>query len=289
MARVLASQTNAPTPDADYPNSRIKDDTGTGNGTYVSEAIHGDIIQLFQKLLIDAGITANGNPDNVSNGYQFLDALKAMNRQYIAQNYDGSGTIATPAAGEVKLGKNGLVTIEALGKLLATTLDAHGSASTNYSWLDALKIGSTLTATSFPLNGILVQGALASLYQVWVQDAAGVVAAKMESNGNITSTGKFIGNNAPKIAISIDATGGLLYDKGSKSVTVTTGAGYQANIAVSGGIPTSAIVLVTGLSSSSTDSMHINYYFNGSDIRVYAENADGTGSISRQLSVIAYW
>lgn len=60
---------------ADYPRGRIRN-SGVGiTGTGVQEELYGDIIQLFQKLKIDANITENGLPDNVTNGYQLLTAL----------------------------------------------------------------------------------------------------------------------------------------------------------------------------------------------------------------------
>ncbi len=56
--------------DGDYINGKVK------NGqTTVGEHVNQDIVQFFQKLLDDAGITPNGNYDNETNGYQFLEAL----------------------------------------------------------------------------------------------------------------------------------------------------------------------------------------------------------------------
>lgn len=75
--RRLQDATNAPAPDADYPKSKIKDDTGSGDGVPVNEFVNGDIHQFFQKLVIDASITENNLPDNVTNGYQLVDALEA--------------------------------------------------------------------------------------------------------------------------------------------------------------------------------------------------------------------
>jgi len=76
MARVLADQPNVDSSDlGNYPNSRVKNTVGANPGTDWTEEVTGDFIQFFQKLLIDAGITANGNPDNVANGYQLIDAL----------------------------------------------------------------------------------------------------------------------------------------------------------------------------------------------------------------------
>lgn len=75
MARALLTVPNVDGVSSDYPKGRVRDKAGAVPGTTYTEVLHGDIIQFFQKLLIDASITENGTPDNVTNGYQFLDAL----------------------------------------------------------------------------------------------------------------------------------------------------------------------------------------------------------------------
>ena len=78
MSKILKNITNTPVPDSDYPNSRIKDESsaGAGDGVPVNEAVYGDIIQFFQKLMIDYGVIINDLPDNVTNGYQLIEALE---------------------------------------------------------------------------------------------------------------------------------------------------------------------------------------------------------------------
>jgi hypothetical protein len=79
MARDFSAQTGIDTSDpTNFPNGRVKDTVGPTAGTAWKEAITGDFTQFFQKLLIDAGITANDDPDSVGNGYQLIDALINM-------------------------------------------------------------------------------------------------------------------------------------------------------------------------------------------------------------------
>ncbi|NCX55596.1 MAG: hypothetical protein EBW87_00135 [Burkholderiaceae bacterium] len=75
MARKLQDQVNVVAPSADYPFGRIKNDTGSRDGTPVNEELYGDIHQFFAKLLNEAGLTANGLPDNTTNGFQLFNAL----------------------------------------------------------------------------------------------------------------------------------------------------------------------------------------------------------------------
>ena len=73
--RQLVNVNNVDVPSSDYPKGRVRDKVGSTLGTEYSEILHGDIIQFFQKLIIDGSITENDLPDNVSNGYQLLQAL----------------------------------------------------------------------------------------------------------------------------------------------------------------------------------------------------------------------
>lgn len=61
-----------------YPNGRIKNNTGAGNGTPVNEEVYGDIHEAKDKLMRLYGINHNGLPDNEDNGYQLIDALIAL-------------------------------------------------------------------------------------------------------------------------------------------------------------------------------------------------------------------
>lgn len=79
MARNKASQQNIDnsTP-SDYPDARIKDNTGSGDGTPVTEATYGDIHEFFAKLMRLYGVSYNGFPDNETNGYQYIEALRGL-------------------------------------------------------------------------------------------------------------------------------------------------------------------------------------------------------------------
>lgn len=82
--RALTAGTNIVAPSSDYPKGRVKDKDG-GAGTIGNEVLLGDLIQFFQKLVVDAGITENGNPDNVTNGYQLIDALVSKINTTVAE------------------------------------------------------------------------------------------------------------------------------------------------------------------------------------------------------------
>jgi len=77
--RALNSNPNVDNSDLiNYPDGRIKDNDGTGNGTGVNEKTKGDWHQAIAKLMRLYDIAPNGLPDNESNGYQIIDAISAM-------------------------------------------------------------------------------------------------------------------------------------------------------------------------------------------------------------------
>jgi hypothetical protein len=75
MAIKLEDKTNVVAPNATYPYGKIRDNSGSSNGTPVNEQVYGDFHQFFAKMLAESGITANGLPDNQTNGFQYFEAL----------------------------------------------------------------------------------------------------------------------------------------------------------------------------------------------------------------------
>ena len=79
MARNKANQRNIDKSDlANYPDARIRNNTGSNDGTPISEAVYGDIHETFAKFMREAGLSYNNLPDNVSNGYQLFEAIKRV-------------------------------------------------------------------------------------------------------------------------------------------------------------------------------------------------------------------
>lgn len=72
---------NGPT-NTDYPYGQINDNDGSGNGTPVNKLVYDDIHQNFRRLMSLSGETPNNMPDNVSNGYQYVSAMKFLYRNF---------------------------------------------------------------------------------------------------------------------------------------------------------------------------------------------------------------
>ncbi len=74
--RNKANVINTIPPTTDYPFGRIKDDTGVNDGTPIVEANNGDIQETVTGLMQRAKFTPNNLPDNKTNGYQIMDAIR---------------------------------------------------------------------------------------------------------------------------------------------------------------------------------------------------------------------
>jgi len=89
----------------DYPNGRIKDSTGAGDGTPVNEQIYGDIHEAFAKLMRLSDTPFSGLPDNELNSYQYIDAMR-----FLASKNDFITPLTSTAGVLVVSTKLGLVT-----------------------------------------------------------------------------------------------------------------------------------------------------------------------------------
>lgn len=61
-----------------YPDGRVKDNTGTGNGTPVNRSVYGDVHSNISKLMRLYNIIPNELPDNETNQYQIIEALRSL-------------------------------------------------------------------------------------------------------------------------------------------------------------------------------------------------------------------
>jgi len=80
--KLLQNKTNVDAPTTAYPFGNSKDDTGSNNGTPVDRERFNDWDQLFEKVFNESGLTANGNDDNETNGFQLFNAFRKMFRPY---------------------------------------------------------------------------------------------------------------------------------------------------------------------------------------------------------------
>lgn len=116
---MATNKKNAPNVDlsdpTNYPDGRIKDNTGSGDGTPVNRLLYSDLHEFFAKLMRLANIAYNGLPDNEANGHQLVSAVIALAGKndllYSLSDVSGVINIATDLSivkdGEVLLTKAG--------------------------------------------------------------------------------------------------------------------------------------------------------------------------------------
>lgn len=82
----------------DYPDARVKNNSGTGDGTPVNERVYGDIHQAVAKAMRMYAILPNELPDNETNGYQLLEAFSALasKNDYVIALSSVTGVLSVP-------------------------------------------------------------------------------------------------------------------------------------------------------------------------------------------------
>ncbi len=94
--KILKDLSGVKAPTTAYPKGYIEDGT-----TVIGEGINQDIVQFLQKLAIDADITENDLPENVTNGYQLIEALNYFCKFFLKT--DGTGVVYNGASNEIDL------------------------------------------------------------------------------------------------------------------------------------------------------------------------------------------
>lgn len=117
---------------ANYPDGRIKNNTGTGNGTPVNRSVYGDLHSNISKLMRLYNIGPNSLPDNETNGYQIIEALSALasKNDYI-YSLTTNGTTELSVDIKLSLMKDNefLICLAAANKTTETTVKGSNNTS----------------------------------------------------------------------------------------------------------------------------------------------------------------
>lgn len=157
--------------DADYPFGSIKGDSspGAGDGTPLSSSWGNDIEGFRQAVMVEAGETPSGQPDN-AHASQLWSAMKDILRQEVPN----MGW--TPVEGSFELGG----TITARNQILWWE-----AAKAWYSWQGDLTISKVVLSGSTPASA----GGVAS--DAWVDRTDGALRGVIEENNNRTALNVF--------------------------------------------------------------------------------------------------
>lgn len=142
-----------------YPNGRIKNNTGSGNGTPVNEFVYGDLQEAKDKLMRLYDISHNGLPDNETNGYQLVDALisLASKNDFLINLSDVSGVISVP----LKIGKlkdnEAFITKALFDKDAQTTIKGSDNVTKSVSFIGDFKTNEYVRMINTASSVILVR------------------------------------------------------------------------------------------------------------------------------------
>lgn len=117
-----------------YPDGRVKDNTGSGNGTPVNRNVYGDLHSNISKLMRRYGIVPNEFPDNETNGFQIIQALSALaskNDYIYPLATNGSTTLSIDIKLHLMEENEFLVCLASADK--TTETEIKGSAATTFS------------------------------------------------------------------------------------------------------------------------------------------------------------
>lgn len=148
---------------SNYPGGRIKNNTGSGTGTPVNERVYGDIHQMIAKLMRLYNITPNNFPDNETNGFQNVDALRALasKNDFVLPLSVSSGILSVP----IKLG------------YMQDNEQVVCRASIDYTSETQIK-GSDVTTFTLSVQGSFLQNEYVRL----IKTSAGVTLVRLADN-----------------------------------------------------------------------------------------------------------
>ncbi|MFN0254512.1 hypothetical protein [Pedobacter ureilyticus] len=133
---MATNKKNAPNIDLsdneNYPDGRIQDNTGSGNGTPVNRLLYSDIHEFFAKLMRLGNIPYNGLPDNEANTHQLVTAAIALagKNDFIYSLSDIGGVINI--ATDLSIIKDGEMLMARAGFNFASQTNIKGTTATLY-------------------------------------------------------------------------------------------------------------------------------------------------------------
>jgi len=99
----LVTKPNVDSATTAYPYGNMRDRAAGIQGSEMNTQFHTDYVQFFEKMFAESGLTANGLPDNVTNGFQLFEAARISIKGY--KTYSGflsqTGTGAPTFVSEV--------------------------------------------------------------------------------------------------------------------------------------------------------------------------------------------
>lgn len=288
---------------ADYPNARIKNNTGGGDGTPVNEFVYGDIHEMLAKIMRLYDIPYNGLPDNETNGYQLVSALEALasKNDYVLDMSSASDILRIP----IKLGKlreNESIVLKAtVNKGVETTIRGTlDNVTKAVTFLGNFKINEYVRLINTPTSVVLVrlidsfnlQSAVSDLGfltgATQAEEDAGTISNKATTPlRNKTTFAKRVNGSQSGNYLVTQSRNGLMSKEDKEALdnitepeSIEKNYGVVRNIEIDSGYPTGTNFPVSGNITQATKTGGIS---GGEVIRCTLENA--MDSLNYEVSV----
>lgn len=126
-----------------YPNGKIQDNTGSGNGTPVNNYIYSDLHEMKDKLMRLYGLDYNGLPDNEINGFQLVDALRALasKNDFVLDLTVSSGVLQVPIKLGFMLEKESVLCLAGFDLSAETQIKGLDSVTYTITTIGTFKVG----------------------------------------------------------------------------------------------------------------------------------------------------
>jgi len=115
-----------------YPDGRIKDNDGSGNGTGVNRSVYGDLHSNISRLMRLYDIVPTGLPDNETSGYQIIEALSALaskNDYIYPLTTNGTDTLSIGIKLSLMKDNEFLICLASANKTTETLIKGSGTTS----------------------------------------------------------------------------------------------------------------------------------------------------------------
>lgn len=271
-----------------YPNGRIKDNTGSGNGTPVNEFVYGDLHEMKDKLMRLYGIVPNDLPDNESNGFQLIDALRALasKNDFILDLTDSSGILQVPIKLGFMLQKESVLCLSGVNFTAQTKIKGIDNVTYTISILGSFKSGEYVrlikTSSGITLvrvgDSVSIDAMVGELFYLkkanQSEENAGTIYTKATTP--LTNLTAFV-----KRVIGVDSVNYLatairngLYPKEHFAIVAGLGSSPIKNIGSFSGLNTGMdIGTVLAVSGNITNAVVVGDYSNATAVRCTVSNA----------------
>lgn len=218
---------NVDNSDPDYPDGKIVNNNGSGNGTKLNFNMTTDVWEFFAKVLRKTGIIANNLPDNESNGFQTVEAMQLLPGKITTRGIltvaDGEYHISIPIG---HLGDNDTIVLIAEDDSLSTGTVLNGSdGATLNAYSLPFIVGDTLIFVKDDTVCELIQPITAKTYSRFVKAKGGTAIMGGSVDRDISAT--ILGGTGFTVSRLTTGFYEITHNIGHTNYTITGSTNYE--------------------------------------------------------------